>query len=282
MPRPRHYPPPAFQNSPSSSRGNLVQPSSPLNNSMPSPRVPPRTQEPAESSFLPYLQDDPPRPPANVSRPPPPPPLPRFIPPQSSRFPSPASPSVDYHSQALAIVGGYPIPRREEPAPYPVMMRPNQSSGPPGNNVPVEAVIARYGQALPDEPLPPLRPPLAGRPMSNPTPHPVHHRLTRPAPNRRTQSDVPLQIQQPGTSTEPITSSPTEVSIVMASKEPDKSSSPKRPVSMIRKLTKKRPASTPVTDLKAKGDQWIGTGPEILPDVLFHGPFQPLCLLSHY
>lgn len=40
---------------------------------------------------------------------------------------------------------------------------------------------------------------------------------------------------------------------------------------MMRKLTKKRPVSTPVIDSKAKGEPHPGNGPEILPDVLFHG-----------
>lgn len=186
----------------------MLQPHSPTN-SIPPPmpvRHPPPTQQVEELSTLPYLQPETPRPSAMFR--PPPPPFPRFVPPPQQRFPIPngsqaslntmASSPTDYHSQALAIVGGYP-PRREEPAPYPVMMRPNEPSALRTNSMPVEAVMARYGQALPDEPLPPLPirpPPLAGRPMSNPTPIPAHHKLMRPSQNRRTQSELPLQMQQ--------------------------------------------------------------------------------------
>jgi hypothetical protein len=63
-------------------------------------------------------------------------------------------PAIDYHAQALSVVGAHPstTPPQEAP-PYPVMMRP-QHMPQPRASMPVEAVMARYGQALPRESIP--------------------------------------------------------------------------------------------------------------------------------
>ena len=159
-----------------------------------------------EPSTLPYLQDEPqpplPPPPPSVQQPPlRPSAFPRFIPPPVptmtqalSASTTPQSlypPAVDYHVQALAIVGAHPglTPRQEKPEFYPAMMRP-QNSVPGRASMPVEAVMARYGQALPNEPR--GSPPILFRSESAPTPSQMEvtrRRLSRPQPGRRAQSD---------------------------------------------------------------------------------------------
>lgn len=161
----------------------------------------------SETSTLPYLRENPLPPPLPVpAARPQSSPFPRFIPPPMLIMPQPLSapntpgsmypPAVDYHSQALAIVGAHPgvAPRQEQPAYYPAMMRP-QGPIPGRESMPVEAVMARYGQALPNEP--PGSAPIFPRSESAPVPSKrgaSTRRLSRPQHGRRAVSDQqPLQ-----------------------------------------------------------------------------------------
>ncbi|KIM31488.1 hypothetical protein M408DRAFT_327681 [Serendipita vermifera MAFF 305830] len=282
----------------------------------------------SDNSALPYLQNEPPPPlPTATSNRPQSSHFPRFVPPPSMPQPSSAPttpgslypPAVDYHIQALAVVGAHPstTPKREEPQPvfYPAMMRP-QNSAQGRSSMPVEAVMARYGQALPDEgprpapvnydqaPLtnspramparydqpppnefPPAMPrydqpvpndippvaPIFPRSESNPAPRRPgsgHKKLSRQH-TRRTQSDIPQA--RPQEDMQPAFLPP-----------PQQRQSPvveekKRPTSLLRKLTKKRPESMPPIKGKAEAKaapQVPQMEPmprmEILPDVLFH------------
>jgi hypothetical protein len=161
----------------------------------------------SETSTLPYLREDPsPPPPVPSGGRPHSSPFPRFIPPPMPMMLQPLSapntpgsmypPAVDYHSQALAIVGAHPgaARRQEQPAFYPAMMRP-QGPIPGRDSMPVEAVMARYGQALPHEP--PGSAPIFPRSESAPAPSrrgTGTRRLSRPQHSRRAMSDQqPLQ-----------------------------------------------------------------------------------------
>jgi hypothetical protein len=154
----------------------------------------------SDTSTLPYLREDPqPPPPIPSGGRPHSSPFPRFVPPpipvmsQPLSAPTPPGsmypPPVDYHSQALEVVGAYPwvAPRREQPAFYPAMMRP-QGPIPGRESLPVEAVIARYGQALPNEPH--GNAPIFPRSESAPEPSKrISKRLSRPNHGRRVMSD---------------------------------------------------------------------------------------------
>lgn len=245
----------------------------------------------SDESSLPYLQPDPepvmpePRPaipPREPTTRTTPPPFPRVIPPSLSSFQAPSSPSSpeymgpprNYHPEALAIVGGYPPIKQGGPAPYPVMMM--QPGGPPGRaSMPVEQVMAKYGQALlPDEQY---RPPEKFRPMSSPAP-PSRNKLQRPSA-RRTRSDIPNPLSPNGEQTPSVTGDPFSLRTdpPIEQQQPQSPELSKRPASMPRKLTKKRPASAQA--MGSESPQFPQERFDPLPDVLFHGKYLSLSMV---
>ncbi|PVF97505.1 hypothetical protein CPB86DRAFT_425168 [Serendipita vermifera] len=234
-----------------------------------------------------------------VFRPPPNPHPVYNSPPGPNSMPNLNGPGIDYHSRALSIVGAPPPP--QETAPYPVMMRP-QYLAQPRASMPVEAVIARYGQSLPQEPIPvvPALPQQETMTQENPRQEHVRfestppddiqpentrpenrrreskgHRLTRASNMRRTQSEVPPEakhaLQQ---SQEDRAHSPQQQPPPTAFNKPMEDK--KRPTSLARKLTKQRPVSAPSgvgkvpTDNPVPNRQSTAPVPQMLPEVLFH------------